>query len=129
MSKGFIVIDDAAFLRELIKNLLLEKGLRFLGEAADGESGVQLALTALPDLVVIDMVMPKKNGIQAIQEIKAQNSDVKILVCSTLDDEMLLQQAKAAGADEYLVKPFGKNEIYESLSRLFLDLGDLNERI
>lgn len=129
MSKGFIVIDDAAFLRELVKNILLEKEMRFLGEATDGEAGVQLALATLPDLVVIDMVMPKKNGLQAIQEIKAQNSDVKILVCSTLDDEMMIQQAKDAGADEYLIKPFNKNQIYESLSRLFLDLGDLNERI
>lgn len=129
MNKGFIVIDDAAFLRELVKNILLEKGMRFLGEAGDGEVGVQLALTTLPDLVVIDMVMPKKNGIQAIQEIKSQNSDIKILVCSTLDDELLIRQAKEAGADEYLMKPFSKNQIYESLSRMFLDLGDLNERI
>ncbi|AHI04597.1 chemotaxis response regulator [Bdellovibrio bacteriovorus W] len=129
MNKGFIVIDDAAFLREVIKNILLEKGMRFLGEAGDGEAGVQLVLTTLPDLVVIDMVMPKKNGIQAIQEIKSQNSDIKILVCSTLDDELLIQQAKEAGADEYLMKPFSKNQIYESLSRMFLDLGDLNERI
>lgn len=129
MNKGFIVIDDAAFLRELVKNILLEKGMRFLGEAGDGEVGVQLALTTLPDLVVIDMVMPKKNGIQAIKEIKSQNSDIKILVCSTLDDELLIQQAKEAGADEYLMKPFSKNQIYESLSRMFLDLGDLNERI
>ena len=82
-----------------------------VGEAYDGEEAVRVALATKPDLVLMDLVMPKKNGVMATKEIKEALPDTKVIACSTVNHEELIMQALAAGCCEYVTKPFKTNEL------------------
>src|SRR5438445_12947039 len=101
MKIRFAVVDDAAFLRELIKNIVTAAGGMCVGEAENGEEAVKLIQATLPDLVFMDMVMPEKNGIEAAKAIKELAPDTKIIGCSTIDNDDLIEKAKEAGFDAY----------------------------
>lgn len=118
MKIRFAVVDDAAFLRELIKNIVTSAGGVFVGEAENGEEAVALIQSTLPDLVFMDMVMPQKNGIEAAQAIKEFAPEIKIIGCSTIDSEVLIEKALSAGFDAYLTKPFTKDQILETINKV-----------
>ncbi|MBK9322121.1 MAG: response regulator [Bdellovibrionaceae bacterium] len=119
MSYRYIVIDDAPFVVELIKNILKGAGGLCVGDATNGEEGLHLFEKTLPDLVILDLVMPKKNGIEVAAEIRALSGDVKIIACSTLDEKNIMEKALTAGCDEYLLKPFSKESVLRAVSRFF----------
>ena len=118
MSFRFVVVDDAAFLREVIKSTLTQAGGICVGEAGNGVDAMDAVSMTLPDLVTLDLVMPHANGLQIAMQLKEIHSDVKILVCSTLDEDMYRNQAIVAGADDYLAKPFTKDQIVEKVMNL-----------
>lgn len=118
MNIRFAVVDDAAFLRELIKNVLQSEGALCVAESADGQNVLDLVQKTLPDLVVLDMVLPHSNGIEIAKNLKNEIPHVKILGCSTLDSEDILMKAKEAGIDGYLVKPFSKSQLIEEIKKL-----------
>ncbi|MNJ93530.1 Chemotaxis protein CheY [compost metagenome] len=122
MKIRFVVIDDAAFLRELIKNIMSATGASCVGEAADGDEGVHLVQSVLPDLVFLDMVMPKKNGIETARMIKEVHPDVKIVGCSTIDNDDLIQNAMDAGFDIYIAKPFTKEQLIKAVRKVLPQL-------
>lgn len=119
MKLRFIVVDDAAFLREIIKNIIHSAGGLCVGEAANGQEAIELAKRTLPDLVFLDMVMPDVNGIEAAKIIKEVHPQAKIIGCSTVDHDALIQKAFEAGFDGYVIKPFTQEEIIEAISKLF----------
>lgn len=122
MKLRFVVIDDAAFLRELIKNIMSSVEAICVGEADDGDLGAQVVQQTLPDLVFLDMVMPKKNGIETARAIKESNPDVKIIGCSTIDQEALIQKAIEAGFDNYIQKPFSKEQLISAVRKVIPQL-------
>lgn len=122
MKLRFVVIDDAAFLRELIKNIMSSVEAICVGEADDGDLGAQVVQQTLPDLVFLDMVMPKKNGIETAKTIKESNPDVKIIGCSTIDQEALIQKAIEAGFDNYIQKPFSKEQLISAVRKVIPQL-------
>ena len=124
MKIRFVVVDDAAFLRELVKNIIVDIGGLCVGEAADGDEAIMVAQSTLPDLIIMDMVMPQKNGIEAAKVIKTAHPDIKIVGCSTIDQEALINQAMAAGFDAYVTKPFTKEQLIKSISKVFPNLGE-----
>jgi two-component system chemotaxis response regulator CheY len=124
MKLRFAVVDDAPFLREILKNLAISLGGVCVGEADNGNEAVTLVTNTLPDLVFLDMVMPEKNGIEAAREIKEFFPSTKIIGCSTVDDNHLIQTAYAAGFDAYVTKPFTKDEILNTIKKLFPHLED-----
>ena len=83
MKFRFIVADDAAFLREILKNMLTSMGGICVGEASNGEEAVAAALASRPDIVVLDMVMPVRNGIETTKSLRHLLPDLKIVGCST----------------------------------------------
>lgn len=119
MSFRYIVIDDAPFVVELIKSILKGTGGLCVGDAANGEEGLLLFEKTLPDLVILDMVMPKKNGIEVARDIRGLTSDVKIIACSTIDEKNIMDNALDVGCDEYLLKPFTKESVLRAVSRFF----------
>ncbi len=119
MSFRYIVIDDAPFVVELIKNILKGTGGLCVGDASNGEEGLLLFEKVLPDLVILDMVMPKKNGIEVARDIRGLTSDVKIIACSTIDEKNIMDNAMSVGCDEYLLKPFTKESVLRAVSRFF----------
>ena len=124
MKIRFAVVDDAAFLRELIKNIVVSDGGVCVGEAANGDEAVELVQTTLPDLVFLDMVMPLRNGIETAKVLKELHPSIKIIGCSTIDQEDLVQKAYEAGFDSYLVKPFSKDQILKEISKVLPHLGE-----
>lgn len=124
MKIRFAVVDDAAFLRELIKNIVISAGGMCVGEAENGNDAVKLIQATLPDLVFMDMVMPLKNGIETAQAVKEFAPDIKIIGCSTIDDEMLIEKAMQAGFDAYLTKPFTKDQILKAIAKVLPQQGE-----
>jgi Response regulator containing CheY-like receiver domain and AraC-type DNA-binding domain len=122
MQLRYAIVDDAAFLRELIKNLMKAEGHTCVGEADDGESALSIVQATQPDFIFLDIVMPKRNGIEVARVLKELTPDVKIIGCSTMDQESLIADAKAAGFDAFVVKPFTKEDIINTVQNLFAHL-------
>ncbi|MFN8845862.1 MAG: response regulator [Bdellovibrionales bacterium] len=120
MQFRFVIIDDAVFIREILRNISESLGGYCVGEAENGRDAVELIKKTLPDLVFLDLVMPIRNGIEILEEIKVVWPDLKIVVCSTLDQPEILDKLREQGVDAIFSKPFSKSEIEEYLSGVFL---------
>ena len=99
-----IVIDDQALVREGIRTLLQVAGIDVVAEAADGREGLAAIAAHSVDVVLMDLRMPRFDGIWALEELQAQSSPVPVLVLTTFDDDELVLQALRAGARGYLLK-------------------------
>lgn len=117
MKPKLVIVDDAAFVREILVQIAKRGGFEVIGEASDGEEAVRLVLDLEPDLVVMDMVMPKKSGIQATKEILQQMPRMRILACSTEGQESMIMKALEAGCVDYLVKPFEIKNVLNVLNK------------
>ncbi len=106
MSKRILIVDDAAFMREMLRDLLTEEGFEITAEAADGDEAVAAFAEYSPDLVMLDIVMPRKSGLEALREIMARDPSATIVMCSALGQESLVMEALEAGAKDFVVKPF-----------------------
>lgn len=114
-----VIADDAPFIREVLNAILSRAGHQVVGEAENGEQAVQLSLQKKPDLVIMDIVMPIKSGIQATKEILEQRPQTKILACSTANQEVMLMKAVEAGAHDFIHKPFKGEQILQTISKVF----------
>lgn len=122
MKMRYVIVDDAAFLREIIKNAFSGTGAFCVGEADNGEEGLSLIAHAMPDLVFLDMVMPVLNGLETAKKIRQLHPEVRIVGCSTLDGEEWAQKAQDAGFDAYITKPFTKNQLFDAVRKVLPDL-------
>ena len=84
MSKRILIVDDAAFMRMMIKDILVKNGFEVVGEAQDGVEAVEKYAELKPDLVTLDITMPEKDGLTALKEILSSDSDAKVIMCSAL---------------------------------------------
>lgn len=112
-----LVVDDAPFIREIVKQAVVGSAIELVGEASDGEEAVAMALEKMPDVILMDMIMPKKNGIEATKEILKNLSWVKILAFSTVDQESMVQKAMDAGCCGYLNKPFTQDDLLKAINK------------
>ncbi len=117
MAKRVLIVDDAPFMRLLIKDAVIAAGHEVVGEAEDGEQGVALFLSAQPDVVTMDLVMPKMSGLQALREILKHDPRAKVIVISAVDQKLELKSAIAAGAFDFIVKPFDTERIRGAIAR------------
>jgi two-component system chemotaxis response regulator CheY len=118
MPKTVIVVDDITFVRKTISEILTEAHYEVVGEAADGKEAVDLYMKLRPDLITLDLVMPKVTGIEAARQIIRQNSDAKIIMISAMGQENLIVEAINAGVKDYILKPFTAQEILRSIDRV-----------
>jgi two-component system chemotaxis response regulator CheY len=117
MKFRFIVIDDAVFIREILKNITEGIGGHCVGEAENGREALELVRKTLPDLIYLDLVMPMKNGFEIIDEIKEIWPEAKIVVCSTLDQPDIIKKLNDKSIAGYFSKPFSKIEIEDFLKK------------
>ena len=117
MSKNILIVDDAAFMRLTLKNMLEEAGYSIIGEAQNGEEAVQKYSELQPDLVTMDITMPKKDGLEALEEIISLDSNANIIMCSAMGQQGLVLDAVKAGAKDFIVKPFNKERIHNALKK------------
>lgn len=117
MSKKVLIVDDAAFMRMMIKDILSKNGFEVVGEANDGNQAIEKYKELSPDLVTMDITMPDKDGITALKEIKAMDSDAKIIMCSAMGQQAMVIDAIQAGAKDFIVKPFQADRVLEAINK------------
>ncbi len=118
MSVKILIVDDAAFMRMMLSDILVEKGYNIVGEAGDGEEALRQYKELKPDLVTMDIVMPEVGGIESIKEILKIDPEAKILVVSALGQQALLKEALEAGAKGFVVKPFKPEKVIEEIENI-----------
>lgn len=117
MAAKVLITDDTAFMRMTLKNVIEKNGYEVVGEAGDGEDAIAKYRELRPDLVTMDITMPKMDGISAIKEIRKINPDAKIIVCSAMGQKPMVIEALNAGAKDFLVKPFDAERVIEALRK------------
>lgn len=113
-----LVVEDAAFIREIYRISLANQNFDIIGEAADGLKALEMIKLHRPDIVILDLVLPLKNGLDVLSESYQLSPKTHFLVVSSIDDQEIIGKAKALGALEYIVKPFTKAQLLASLGRL-----------
>jgi two-component system chemotaxis response regulator CheY len=117
MAHRILVVDDAAFMRMMIKDILTKNGYDVVGEAADGQQAVEKYTELHPDLVTMDITMPEMDGITALKEIKKINPNSKVIMCSAMGQQAMVIDAIQAGAKDFIVKPFQADRVLEAISK------------
>jgi two-component system chemotaxis response regulator CheY len=112
-----LIVDDAAFMRMMIKDILTKNGFNVIGEAVDGAQAVEKYKELSPDLVTMDITMPEKDGIAALKEIKAIDPNAKIIMCSAMGQQAMVIDAIQAGAKDFIVKPFQGERVVEAIKK------------
>ena len=118
MGKKVLIVDDAAFMRMLLKDIVTKAVYEVVGEAANGAEAVEKYKELQPDIVTMDITMPEMDGITAIKKIKEIDPDAKIVVCSAMGQQAMVVEAIQAGAKDFIVKPFQPPRVVEALNKL-----------
>ena len=106
-----LVVDDSAFMRDMIKNILKDTDVEEVFEASDGEESVEKYKMTRPDIVFMDIMMPKMNGIDALKKIIGDDPSAKVIMCTSIGQEKIISDAIEAGAKDFITKPFKPEEI------------------
>lgn len=117
MSKTVLIVDDAAFMRMMIKDILTKNGFDVVGEAEDGVQAVEKYKELTPDLVTMDITMPEMDGIAALKEIKSINPRSTVIMCSAMGQQAMVIDAIQAGAKDFIVKPFQAERVLEAINK------------
>ena len=118
MTRSLLVVDDAIIIRELIKDAAIDEGWMIAGEACDGQQAIDRYRELRPDAVTLDLVMPQYNGLHAIRGILELDTNARILVISALDQKNILKEAFTLGVFDFIVKPFTKAVLVQTLDRM-----------
>lgn len=118
MAHRVMLVDDASFMRMMLKNILVGSGYEVIGEAENGAKAVEQYKSLKPDLVIMDIIMPEMGGIDAVREIIKGNPSAKILMCSSMGQQSLVVEAIQAGAKDFIVKPFQPSNVLEAVKKV-----------
>jgi two-component system chemotaxis response regulator CheY len=109
-----LIADDSEFMRNLLREIL-EDDHTIVGEVENGVEAVEVYNDQTPDLVMMDIVMPIRDGIEATDEIKSSNPEANVIICTSVGQEEKMKEAVRAGADGYITKPFQKPSVMEAI--------------
>ena len=118
MKARVLIADDASFMRQMIREIIEPDGFEIVAEAGDGVEAVKQYQASLPDIVTMDIVMPKRSGIDAVKAILEVNPTACVVMCSALGQETLVIEALQAGAKDFIVKPFKPDSVLETLNKI-----------
>ncbi|MEJ2470525.1 MAG: response regulator [Desulfuromonadales bacterium] len=118
MSRRVMIVDDALFMRNLLKDIFVRAGYQVVGEADSGETALAIYQQTRPELVTMDIVMPDKSGLETVRDILAADPEACILMISALGQDMLLAEAIVAGAKDFIIKPFKEEQVLDIAKRL-----------
>ncbi|MGE5628638.1 MAG: response regulator [Solirubrobacterales bacterium] len=113
-----LIVDDAAFMRMMIKDILEKNGFEVVGEANNGIKAVELYKKEKPDIVTMDITMPDMDGIEAVKAIKEFDASAKVIMCSAMGQQTMVMDAIRAGARDFIVKPFQPDRVLEAIKKV-----------
>jgi two-component system, chemotaxis family, chemotaxis protein CheY len=113
-----LIVDDAAFMRMMIKDILEKNGFEVVGEANNGLKAVELYKKERPDVVTMDITMPDMDGIEAVKQIKSFDPNAKVIMCSAMGQQTMVMDAIRAGARDFIVKPFQADRVIEAIRKV-----------
>ncbi|EGL14641.1 response regulator [Paenibacillus chitinolyticus] len=117
MGNRILIVDDAAFMRMMIRDILTKNGYEVVGEGNDGVQAVEKFKELRPDLVTMDITMPEMDGINALKEIKKIDPNAKVIMCSAMGQQAMVIDAIQAGAKDFIVKPFQADRVIEAIKK------------
>ena len=117
MGNKILIVDDAAFMRMMIKDILVKNGYEVVGEAQDCVEAVEKFRELRPDLVTMDITMPEMDGITALKKIREIDSNAKVIMCSAMGQQAMVIDAIKAGAKDFIVKPFQADRVLEAVRK------------
>lgn len=116
-----LVTDDSMFMRNMIKTMIASEGYETC-EAGNGKQMLEVYEKELPDVVTLDITMPEMDGLEALRLLRKKHPDAKVVMCSAMGQQAMVIEAIQAGAVNFLVKPFEKEKVLESLHKIIGDI-------
>ena len=113
MNKRILIVDDSFYMRTMLKNMLTDAGYDVVGEAANGQQALEMAVATAPDLITLDVILPDNTGLDVLKGIRQQQPDAKVVMCSAVGQETIVNEAIENGALAYIVKPFSEERVLE----------------
>ncbi|MDD3839698.1 MAG: response regulator [Clostridia bacterium] len=118
MAKNILIVDDAAFMRMMLKDILAKNGYDVVGEAENGAKAFDKYKELEPDLVIMDITMPEVDGIQAVKDIMNYDKNASIIMCSAMGQQAMVIESIQAGAKDFIVKPFQAERVIEAVKKV-----------
>ena len=118
MRAKILIVDDAAFMRKVIRDTLSKEGYSDLHEAVDGQDAVEKYFELKPDLVLMDITMPNMDGLEALKAIRAKDSSANVVMCSAMGQEAMVVEAVQAGIKDFIVKPFKSDRLLKTVTSI-----------
>ncbi|WP_292380196.1 response regulator [Methanosarcina sp. UBA289] len=113
-----MIVDDAEFMRMVIKDTLLKHGHEVVAEVGDGEEAIQTYLEIKPDIVLMDIIMPEMDGKEVLQKLLAVDPEAKVVMCSSLGQQALITESIKIGAMGFIVKPFKPDGMLDVIRKI-----------
>ena len=120
MAKTVLIVDDIAFVRKTLSDILTQAHYHVVGEAADGDEAIKLFTQLRPDVVTMDVVMPRMSGIDATRKIIKLNKEAKVVIISAMGQENLVMEAINVGARDFILKPFSAAEVLKTIEHVLV---------
>jgi len=118
MAIKVLIVDDAAFMRMMIKDILVKNDYEIVGEAENGLKAIEKWQELRPDLTTMDITMPEMDGITAVKEIKKIDPNAKVIMCSAMGQQGMVIEAIQSGARDFIVKPFQPDRVLEAIRKV-----------
>ncbi|GAB2478441.1 response regulator [Hymenobacter qilianensis] len=113
MKNRILIVDDSFYMRTMLKNMLTDAGYEVVGEAANGQQALEMTSATNPDLITLDVILPDNTGLDVLKGIRQVNPTVKVVMCSAVGQEIIVNEALESGASAYIVKPFSEEKVLE----------------
>jgi two-component system chemotaxis response regulator CheY len=118
MKKRILLVDNQPIIRMMVKDILTDDGHEVIGEAKDGLQGFDLYCDLKPDLVIVDIKMPRLNGVEMIKLVNQYDASAKIIICSDMPEEEMIQETLKCGIRDYIRKPFTQDKLVNSVNKI-----------
>ena len=118
MAKKVLVVDDAAFMRMMLKDILSKNGYEVVGEGVNGNDGFEKYKELKPDIVTLDITRPECDGLQCLKKIKEFDAAANVVMCSAMGQQAMVIESIQSGAKDFIVKPFQQDRVLESLAKI-----------
>ncbi|HIJ82114.1 MAG TPA: response regulator [Desulfuromonadales bacterium] len=118
MSRTVMIVDDALFMRKILGGIVTENGYTIVAEASSGIEAMKYLRTLQPDIILLDIILPDSNGLELLESIIQTSPQSKVVICSGIGQEQVVQKSRDLGAHAFIPKPISPENVLEALESL-----------